>query len=78
MSGQRYPGAGHNAQFADYWAADRLSAPRGETLLLLSPQPLEHIMASARAKVTVEGWRVDARYIVRGHNITQTVLNKET
>jgi hypothetical protein len=42
-------GAGHNAQFADYRVAGRLSAPRGETLLLLPPQPVEHYKASALA-----------------------------
>jgi hypothetical protein len=41
--------------FAGYRAADRLSAPRGETLLLSPPQPIEHFMASARARVTVAG-----------------------
>jgi hypothetical protein len=49
-----------------------LSAPRGETLLLLPPQPIDHFMASARAK---EGWWVGD--VVRGHT-TQTVLNEET
>jgi hypothetical protein len=43
-------GAGHNAQFGDYRTAGRLSAPRGETLLLFPPQPIEHFMASARAR----------------------------
>jgi hypothetical protein len=70
-------GAGHNAQFTDYRAADRLSAPRGETLLPLPPQP-QSISCRARGqKVTAEGWRVGARYVMRGHNTTQTVLNKE-
>jgi hypothetical protein len=68
-------GAG-NAQFAGYRGAGRFSAPHGETLLLLPPQPIKHYTASARAKGTAEGWWVDAKYVVRG-NTTQTVLNKE-
>ena len=31
-------GAGHNTQLADYRAADRFSAPHGETLLLFPPR----------------------------------------
>jgi hypothetical protein len=33
LGGGRGAGAGHNTQFADYRAAGRFSAPRGETLL---------------------------------------------
>ena len=36
----------HNVQFADY----RASAPRGETLLLLPPQPIEQFIASGRVR----------------------------
>jgi hypothetical protein len=35
-----------------------------------------HFMASARAEGTAEGWRVGARYVVRGHT-TQIVLRTE-
>ncbi len=38
------------------------------TLLLLPSHPTEHFMASARAKLTAEGLREGARYVVRGHN----------
>ena len=38
------------------------------------PNPY-YYKASARAKGTAEGWRVGARYVVRGHN--KTVLNEE-
>jgi hypothetical protein len=51
----------------------------------LPPQPIvartnkrhhhQHFMANLRAKLTAEGWRVDARYVVRGHTI-QTVLTR--
>jgi hypothetical protein len=45
------------------------------------PQPKEHFMASARrTRVTVEGWGklgMGARYVVREHGTTQTVLTKE-
>ena len=53
-----------------------ISAPRGETLLPLPPQPIERFMASARSKATAEGWRVGARYVVRD-NTKRTVINKE-
>ncbi len=77
--GGRAKEAGHNAYFAEYRAAGRLSAPRGETLLLFPPQPIEHFMVSARARTTAEGWdwRMGARYVVREHDTTQTVLTKE-
>ena len=48
-------GAGHNAQHGDNRAAGRFSAPRGETLLLFPPQPIEHF-TSARARATAAGW----------------------
>jgi hypothetical protein len=46
-------------------------------LLLFPPQPIEHFMASARARTTAEGWGMGARYVVRRHATTQTVFNKE-
>ena len=44
---------------------------------LSPPQPIEHFMASARTRTTAEGWGMGARYVVRRHATTQTVLNKE-
>jgi hypothetical protein len=41
---------GHNTQFADYRAAGRFSAPRGETLLLFPPRHSKTFMASKRAR----------------------------
>jgi hypothetical protein len=40
----------HNTQFADYRAAGRFSAPRGETLLLFPPRHSKPFMASKRAR----------------------------
>jgi hypothetical protein len=34
-------------------------------------------MARARTRGTVEGLKVGAKYVVREHDTTQTVLNKE-
>jgi hypothetical protein len=45
-------GAGHNAQFADYWSAGRFSAPRGETLLLFPPRHSKTFMANKRVRGT--------------------------
>ena len=55
--------AAHNAQFGGYRAPGRLSAPRGETLLLFPPQPIERIMASAGNKRSrrVGGWVRDRK-----------------
>ena len=47
--------AGHNTQFADYRAAGRLSAPRGETLPLFPPQPMENFIANARVRAAKKG-----------------------
>jgi hypothetical protein len=71
-------GAGHNTQFADYRAAGRFSAPRGETLLLFPARHSKTFIASQRAR----GWdrgesAVGARHIVREHDTTQPVLNKD-
>jgi hypothetical protein len=38
---------------------------------------LRHFRASARARTTAEGWGMDARYVVREHDTTQTVLKWE-
>ena len=64
-------GAGHTAQFADYRAADMLSAPRGENLHLLPPQPTEHFMASARAKS-------DGRGLADGYEIRSARTQRNT
>ncbi len=64
-------GAGHNAQFGAYRAADRFSAPRGEFLLLLPPQPIEHFIASARGQRDGRGlagtWQVGK--IIKGYDM---------
>ena len=48
-------GAGQNTQFADYRAAGRFSAPRGETLLLFPPRHSKPFMASKRARAEPRG-----------------------
>jgi hypothetical protein len=45
------------------------------TFYLLNPQSIS--WRARGQKVTAEGWRMGTRYVVRGHNATQPVLNKE-
>ena len=61
-------GAGQNTQFADYRAAGRFCAPRGETLLLFPPRHSKTFMASKRARGTA-GDRQWVR-VVRGKGPT--------
>jgi hypothetical protein len=81
---------GHNTQFADYRTAGRFSAPRGETLLLFLPRHSKTFMASKRARgprgigsgceepsARTSAVRSPARHIVREHDTTQPVLNKD-
>jgi hypothetical protein len=67
---------GHNTQFADYRAADRFSAPHGETLLPFPPQS-ENITERARGQ---EGLRGVGGWVQTSceDRQTQTVLNKHT
>ena len=72
------PFQGVHAQFASYRGAGRFSAPRGETLLLFPARHSKTFIASQRAR----GWdrgesAVGARHIVREHDTTQPVLNKD-
>ena len=71
-------GAGHNAQFGAYRAADRFSAPRGEFLLLLPPQPIEHFIASARGQRDGRGlagtWQVGK--IIKGYDMVCFLAEK--
>jgi hypothetical protein len=66
-------GAGHNTQFADYRAAGRFSAHRGETLLLFPPRHSKPFMASKRARGTAGD-----RQWVRGEGERATTLSSQT
>ena len=67
---------GHNTQFAGPRAADRLSAPHGETLLLLPPRPSQ-TYTRARGHEGPRGIGSGCEiHSARGDDTTQTVLNK--
>jgi hypothetical protein len=70
--------AGHNTQFADYRAAGRFSAPRGETLLLFPPRHSVTFKTihGEQAGKRDRGGSVGARHIVREHDTTQHVLDQ--